>query len=150
MPYVSVPKDFTNIKNKVFLGMTKRQLIAAASAALVCLPTYYFLSKVIGDIALHLVVLLAVPIFLTGFYKHKDGRPLEKVFMNYMTVRYRRPIIRPYRTENIYAGLEPIIQLQEVIKNAKPDNNAEDSNNKKDRSLRRITKGSKKKGHKAR
>ncbi len=150
MPYVTVPKDFTTIKNKVFLGMTKRQLIAAASATLICLPTYYFLSKAIGDLALYLVALLAVPIFLTGFYHHRDGRPLEKVFMNYITVRYRRPLLRPYRTENIYAGLEPVTKIQEVIKDAEPDNIAEDNNDKKARSLRGSAKAGKKKGCKAR
>ena len=122
MPYVSVPKDFTTIKKKVLLGMTKRQLIAAASATLISIPAYYFLSKVIGDLSLYLIALVAVPIFLTGFYHHRDGRPLEKVFMNYVIVRYRRPLLRPYRTENIYTGIAPFIKIQEVIQSAEPDN----------------------------
>ena len=149
MPYVSVPKDFTTVKNKVFLGMTKRQLIAAASAALICFPAYYFLSKVIGDLSLYLIALVAVPIFLTGFYHHRDGRPLEKVFINYITIRYRRPLLRPYRTENIYTGIAPFMKIQEVIQDAESDN-TENSDDKEARPLRRAAKAGKKKGHKTR
>ena len=42
-----------------------------------------------------------VPAFLFGMYE-KDGMPLEKILLNIITVRFRRPHVRRYETENIY------------------------------------------------
>ena len=47
------------------------------------------------------MVLLMVPAFLFGMYE-KDGMPLEKILLNIITVRFRRPHVRRYETENIY------------------------------------------------
>ena len=47
------------------------------------------------------MVLLMVPAFLFGMYE-KDGMPLEKILLNIITVRFRRPHVRRYETENLY------------------------------------------------
>lgn len=140
MPYVTVPKDFDKVKRKIALGLTKRQLIAAAASAIVCLPAFYYLFPLLGDNAVFIIVILAVPIFIVGFWPIKDGRPIEKVILNYIRVRYQRPAKRPYKTENIYAGLEPARQIQEVIDSVEPDSRAADGNDQAARPIRKSAK----------
>lgn len=146
MPYVRVPKDFAAIRPKLVMGLTARQLVAVALAVAVCLPLYFFVRPVLGDFALWLMTLLAVPLFMLGFYKGKDGRPLEKVVTNYINVRYRRPTVRPYQVEGLYSELVLANQIQEMINGA---NTAENPAYQKAGSIHRAAKGRAQKGHTA-
>ena len=76
MAFVSVPKDLTKIKNKVVLN------IGTSNAAT-------------G------MVLLMLPAFLFAMYE-KDGLPLEKVLLNIINVKLKRPAVRRYEIKNIY------------------------------------------------
>ena len=86
MAYVTVPKDLTKVKNKVTFNLTKRQIVW----------DYLGITNAATG-----MVLLMVPAFLFGMYE-KDGMPLEKILLNIITVRFRRPHVRRYETENIY------------------------------------------------
>ena len=103
MAYVNVPNDLSKIKTKVAFNLTKRQLICFGAAAVVGVPLYLLTRKAIGNsAALLLMLAVMLPAFLlarTG----RDGLPLEKVLYNILRVKYLRPGVRPYRTENIYA-----------------------------------------------
>ena len=102
MAYVSVPKDLTKVKNKVAFNLTKRQIICFAAAAAVGLPFYFLTRNLIGNSnAVMGMVVLMVPAFLFAMYE-RDGMPLEKVLMNMITVKFRRPHLRLYETENLY------------------------------------------------
>ncbi|MCI6767103.1 MAG: PrgI family protein [Lachnospiraceae bacterium] len=102
MAYVSVPKDLTKVKNKVAFNLTKRQIICLGIAAVIGLPFYFLTRGVIGNSnAATGMVLLMLPAFLFAMYE-KDGMPLEKVLMNIIAVRFLKPDIRRYETENIY------------------------------------------------
>lgn len=102
MAYVSVPKDLTKVKNKVAFNLTKRQIICFAAAAAVGLPFYFLTRNLIGNSnAVMGMVVLMVPAFLFAMYE-RDGMPLEKVLMNIITVKFRRPHLRLYETENLY------------------------------------------------
>jgi len=102
MAYVSVPKDLTRVKNKVVFNLTRRQLICFGTAAVIGIPFYILTRKMIGDSSAMMgMVVLMIPAFLFAMYE-KDGMPLEKVLMNMITVKYKRPQVRPYVTENIY------------------------------------------------
>ena len=102
MAYVSVPKDLTKVKNKVVLNLTKRQIICFAAAAAVGIPFYFVTRDVIGNSSAVMgMVVLMVPAFLFAMYE-KDGMPLEKVLMNIITVRFLRPQVRMYETENLF------------------------------------------------
>ena len=91
MAYVSVPKDLTKVKNKVAFNLTKRQIICFAAAAAVGLPFYFLTRDLIGNSnAVMGMVVLMVPAFLFAMYE-RDGMPLEKVLMNMITVKFRRP-----------------------------------------------------------
>ena len=43
MAYVPVPKDLTAVKSKVFLNLTKRQLICFGGGALIGVPLFFLL-----------------------------------------------------------------------------------------------------------
>ena len=102
MAYVSVPKDLTKVKNKVAFNLTKRQIICLGIAAVLGLPFYFLTRGTIGNSnAATGMVLLMLPAFLFAMYE-KDGMPLEKVLMNIITVRFLKPDIRCYETENLY------------------------------------------------
>ena len=102
MAYVSVPKDLTRVKNKIAFNLTRRQIICFAAAAAMGLPFYFFTRGVIGNSnAVMGMVLLMIPAFLFAMYE-RDGMPLEKILMNMVTVRFLRPHLRLYETENLY------------------------------------------------
>lgn len=102
MAYVSVPKDLTKVKNKVAFNLTRRQIICFGAAGAVGIPFYFLSRNVAGDsTAMMGMVLIMIPAFLFAMYE-KDGMPLEKVLMNIITVRYKRPQVRRYETENMY------------------------------------------------
>lgn len=114
MPYVNVPNDLSKVKTKVAFNLTKRQLICFGGGAAIGIPAY-LLSKVslgsTGGMFLMLAVML--PAFLLAMYE-RDGLPFEKVVGNIIRVKFLRPGIRPYQTQNIYAAFtgkeEPIAE----------------------------------------
>ncbi|MCR1935060.1 PrgI family protein [Clostridium tepidum] len=78
MAYVQIPKDLSNVKTKVALNLTKRQLIGFAVAGLIGIPTYLKTRNALGnDLAVFLMMILTIPIFFVVFYE-KDGLPCEK------------------------------------------------------------------------
>jgi len=106
MPFVPVPKDLTKVKTKIALGLTKRQLICFSIAAAIGLPTYFFTRGIIGNSAAMLLMIgLMLPAFFIAMYE-KDGQPAEKIIRNMLRARWYFPVVRPYRTENLYAYLE--------------------------------------------
>lgn len=130
MPYVTVPKDFKNVKNKVILGMDKRQLILSCIGLVVCFALFWILKHVLGLGALYVIAVVFIPFVVAGWYKHRDGRPLEKVLSNYIKVRYKLPAYRPYTTDNIYSNINLIKQIREVIEDGHAAEK-ENKNNKK-------------------
>lgn len=127
MPYVTVPRDLSKVKNKVVLGLTKRQLLSVLAAGALCIPLYLLLFT-LGELAIYIAVLPAVPCFIFGFYAAKDGRPLENVLKCYIDARYRRPRHRPYRTQNAYRQLMYMQLIQEVMDDAQQEQAGADIN----------------------
>ena len=116
MPYVNVPNDLSKIKTKLAFNLTKRQLVCFGIAAAVGIPSYLLARSAIGNTgAMFLMMGVALPAFLLAMYE-KDGLPFEKVIRNIIRVKFTRPGIRPYRTENIYA---PCARKEEPIEQSK-------------------------------
>lgn len=102
MAYVSVPKDLTKVKNKVAFNLTKRQMICIGIGAAMGIPSYFLLRNVMGNSnAATVMVLLMLPAFLFAMYE-KDGMHLEDVLMHMIRVKFLRPSVRKYETENYY------------------------------------------------
>ena len=116
MAHVNITKDLTEVKSKVVFGLTQRQLIFFALAALVAVPTYFLTRKSLGnDIALILLIVTALPFFFFALYE-KNGQTPEKMLRNYFRVRFLTQQARPYRTENRFAALERKAYFDEEVK----------------------------------
>ncbi|MGN0107091.1 MAG: PrgI family protein [Hominilimicola sp.] len=115
MPYVPVPKDLTTIKTKVAFNLTKRQLICFGGAAAVGVPAYFLTRGFLGGSgAVMALVAAALPFFFFAMYE-KNGQPLEKILKNFYNTRFKRPKLRPYQTNNLYAALERQSKLDKEV-----------------------------------
>ncbi len=78
---IKIPKEISDYKQKFLFGLTVRQFISVASALVVCVPTYIFGKKTVGeDVISWVVILIAVPIFCFGFLKF-NGMPFEQFIL---------------------------------------------------------------------
>lgn len=104
--YISVPRDLSKVKTKVFMNLTKRQLLCFSAAALIGVPTF-FLLKSSGNLSLAAMgmIIIMLPLFFLAMFE-KDGQPLEVVARHFYEAKFKRPKVRPYRTKNYYMLLE--------------------------------------------
>lgn len=93
---VSIPKELKTIKSKLFLGLTKRQLIGFSIALAISLPVFFLLKSFSIDIALYGLFFTACPaIFATIFTK--DGMPAETWIKLYLEFKYLNPQKRYFK-----------------------------------------------------
>lgn len=124
MPYVPVPKDLSKIKTKVFLNLTKRQIVCFGSGALIGIPLFFILRKPLGPSSATLLMIIAMlPFFLLAMYE-KNGQPFERYLRNIYRQKFQCPSKRPYKIDNYYAAIQRQIQLEnEVRKIVQQENN---------------------------
>ena len=103
--YIPVPRDLTRVKSKILFGLTRRQLVCFGAAALIGVPSFFFLRK-IGSVSLATMgmILVMLPLFLLAMYE-RDGQPLEVLAKHFIESKFIRPAVRPYRTDNYYEAL---------------------------------------------
>lgn len=115
MPYVTIPKDLTNVKTKVLFNLTKRQLICFSLGLLVGVPLYFATKAPLGNSsAAMLMILTMLPVFLLALYE-KNGQHLEVIIRNMIRVLVLRPKKRPYKTNNFYAVIQRQDQLDKEV-----------------------------------
>ena len=77
--YISVPRDLTRVKSKVFFNLTKRQLVCFGAAVLIGVPLFYLLRFYGGNTAATLgMMAVMLPLFFLALYE-QNGQPLEKL-----------------------------------------------------------------------
>ena len=114
MAYVPVPKDLTQVKTKVALNLTKRQLIFFSVAAVVGVPLYFLTRKGVGSsVAAILMVTVMLPFFFMAMYE-KDGLPFEKVMGIIIRQKFINPGPRHYKTENFYDQVEALVKEEDL------------------------------------
>lgn len=117
-----VPPEITEFKEKFFFGLTVRQLICAAGALLLAVPTGLYGSKVLPkDVVEWAVVIEAIPFAAIGFFKYND-MPFErfiKKFGFYFICSQKRKF--KYIEEN------QIVKLGKEIKDFQFEVDVEDS-----------------------
>ena len=117
MAYVSIPKDLTAVRTKFVLGLTKRQAVCFAAAAATGLPPFFLLRGIIPpSAAAFIMVIVMLPWFLFAMYE-KHGIPLEKFLRSIIRAKFKRPKIRTYQTDNLYAVLVRQLQLYREVQN---------------------------------
>jgi hypothetical protein len=115
MAYVSIPKDLTAVRTKFVLGMTKRQTFCFAGAAATGLPLFFLLKTALPvSVSAMLMVVVMLPWFLFAMYE-RNGQPLEKFLTCIYNVHFKRPKIRTYQTNNLYAATGRQIQLYREV-----------------------------------
>ena len=115
MAYVQVPKDLTKVKSKFLLNLTKRQCLCFGLAALVGIPFYLLTKGVLGNtVSASIMIVLMLPFFMFAMYE-KDGMHLEQWIKIIIKAKFKRPAVRPYRTENMYRYLADEIREKEVL-----------------------------------
>ena len=103
--YVSVPRDLSRVKTKVFLNLTKRQIVCFGAAALLGVPSFFMIKQAISaPVAVMAMLIIMLPMFFLALYE-KDGYSAEIVLKHFIISRFIRPKVRPYRTENYYDAL---------------------------------------------
>lgn len=117
MAYVTVPKDLSKIKTKVFFGLTKRQLICFTPAVLLGVPLFFLLKESAGNSTATLCMMMVMlPFFLLAMYE-KNGQPLEVILKQMIETKFIRPKNRrPYQTNNFYEALARQRDLEMEVK----------------------------------
>lgn len=115
MAYVQVPKDLTKVKSKFLLNLTKRQCLCFGLAALVGVPFYFFIKGALGNtLSASIMIVLMLPFFMFAMYE-KDGMHLEQLIKIIINAKFKRPPVRPYKTDNMYRYLTDEIRDKEVL-----------------------------------
>ena len=116
MPYVPVPRDLTQVKTKVALGLTKRQLVCFGTAVAVGIPVFFLTRGIVGNSpAVLLMIGVMLPAFFMAMYE-RDGQPAEKILRNMLRSRFIYPQTRAYKTENFYSELRREANLEPKTK----------------------------------
>lgn len=113
--YISVPRDLTKVKSKIFFNLTKRQLICFSIAAAIGIPAYFLLRKT-GNMsfAAMCMILIMMPFFFLAMYE-RDGMPLEVILQHFIEAKFVRPKDRPYETNNYYATLHRMAEAEQEV-----------------------------------
>lgn len=100
--YANVPRDLTRVKSKLFLNLTRRQILCFGAAVLVGLPSFFLIRKTGNTtLAAMCMIFIMLPFFFLAMYE-RNGQPLEVIMRHFVTARFKRPKIRTYRTQNTY------------------------------------------------
>ena len=113
--YIPVPRDLTRVKTKVFLNLTKRQLICFGAAALIGVPSFFFI-KSFGSTSLAAMsmIIIMIPMFLLAMYE-RDGQPIEVIAKHFIESKFIRPKVRPYQTDNYYDALHRAAEAEKEV-----------------------------------
>ena len=116
MAYVPVPKDFSKIKTKLALNLTKRQIICFSLAGICGVPVYLLTKAGLGtDVAATLMIIVMLPFFFLAMYE-RDGFPAEKLLYFMIRQKMLTPGIRPYKSENLYEQLEEREKIKKEVR----------------------------------
>ena len=119
--YVPIPKDLSAVKTKFIMGLTKRQAICFTAAAVTGLPLFFLLRNIIPTSFASMVMLtIMVPWFLLAMYE-KYNMPLEKYLIYVIAVKFQKPKIRTYQTNNLYTVTQRQIQLYKEVQSIAKD-----------------------------
>jgi len=117
--YITINKDLKNIKSKEICGMSKKQFILLLIGCAAGLAAYFFLRKTGASMQASMFVSFFAAAVPFAFMVDKPGSfPLEKI-IKYKFLKFIKPDISVYKTENIYSLIDKCIQKEESKNNAK-------------------------------
>lgn len=127
--YISVPRDLTKVKSKVMFNLTKRQLICFGMAVLIGVPSFFLMKTVVKtNTAVMAMMVIMMPFFFLAMYE-QNGQPLEVILNHMIQTVFKRPKIRPYKTDNYYAALlrqaEAEREVEKIVKLSQKEKSGE-------------------------
>lgn len=107
MAYVKITKDFSEVKRTIpGIGMTKRQVFAFLSGAIIGIPVFLLLRNFVDTTkAITGMAITAFPVIFGILYK-KDGMNIEVHLKYFYETHFVRNTERPYQTNNLYDLLQ--------------------------------------------
>lgn len=129
--YISVPRDLTKVKSKAFFNLTKRQLICFGTAVLLGVPSFFLMKSAVAvNIAVMGMMVIMMPFFFLAMYE-RNGQPLEVILDHMVQARFKRPRIRPYKTDNRYAAImkqaEAEMEVEKIVRLSEKEKNRQQS-----------------------
>lgn len=113
--YIPVPRDLTQVKPKVALNLTKRQLICFSIGAAIGVPSFFVIKHFAGTtVATGSMIIIMLPMFFLAMFE-RNGQFLETILRHYIEARVIRPKVRPYKTNNYYSALMRELKAQEEV-----------------------------------
>ena len=107
MAYVSVPADMAEVKTRLIMNLTKRQVICFGAAAAIGAPLFLAFRGVMGNTGAMTVMIGAViPAFFFAIYSKDGVIPAEKFLLLVLRQMIFYPKVRVYCTTNMYAYIE--------------------------------------------
>ena len=113
--YANIPRDLTRVKSKLFLNLTKRQILCFGAAAGAGLPLF-FLIRGTGNmpLAAMTMILVMLPFFFFAMYE-KNGQHLEVILKHFIRARVKRKRKRIYQTNNVYGAAVRAAKTREEV-----------------------------------
>ena len=93
---VPIPTELKEIKSKLFMGLTKRQLIGFGLTGIVVIPSFLLLKGIDINLAMYGAFFLGAPIIFATIYT-KDKLHIEKWFKNWLETNILFKEKRRYR-----------------------------------------------------
>jgi len=129
MAYVSVPKDLAEVKTRLILNLTKRQVICFGVAAAIGTPLFLSFRGVLGNTgAMTIMIAAVIPAFFFAIYSKDGVIPAEKFLLLILRQKIFFPRVRLYRTKNMYALIDNSVYSESNVKEgyfgktSKPEN----------------------------
>ena len=97
----------TEVKTRLIMNLTKRQLVCFGAAAAIGAPLFLSFRGMMGNTGAMMIMIAAViPAFFFAIYSKDGVIPAEKYLLLILRQKFFYPRIRVYRTENMYAYLD--------------------------------------------
>ena len=110
---VRIPKEIKAYKEKIWLGMTIRQLSAVVVALIICVPFYLRAIKFLNEeLVSWIVIFIALPCAGVGFFSF-NGLNFEKFIVAIFKSEFLYPKKRVYKIENNFMIWQNKFDLEE-------------------------------------
>ena len=111
---IDVPQDFSEIKQKVLLGLTKRQCVFFTAGTVVGIGTYFATKNSINDdIATYLIFLCGAPFFLFAFKNKATNMYIDERIKIMLEFR-KSEKLRLYQSESIFEKINRQIEYDKI------------------------------------
>jgi len=107
---IRIPKEIREYQEKIFLGLTVRQVVAVIAMGVVNIPLFFAINAFAGmQVAGFAIMPVAAIIGVFGFWK-PSGMYFEDYAKMMITNNFILPANRKYQTENFFGEVADIIQ----------------------------------------